>query len=301
MTENQKHKILPLTSDVVFKRVFAKEGNEDILRALLEAILDVPIKKVVVKNPELPRNLYDSKAGILDVKAEINEDTICDVEMQVKNLKDMASRSSFYLAKILSDEVIKGERYASIKKAIAINLLNFEYYNRNSYRSIARMKFEKTKEEEYIDMGYKEEENIATQNYEMHFIELPKFIKKNPEAESKLEQWLWLIAGRREKIEMERRENKELNKAIEIIDQMSMDPKEWELYESRQRAIMDYNTGIREAKEEGKNLGLKQGLEQGEKKKQIEIAKKLIIMKMDIKDIIEVTGLTEEEIKKLQK
>ena len=55
------------------------------------------------------------------------------------------------------------------------------------------MKFEKTKREEYVEMGYKKEEEIAKMGYkkeeeiatdvlEMHFIELPKFIKKNAEA-----------------------------------------------------------------------------------------------------------------------
>lgn len=48
-------KKLPLTSDIVFKRVFSREGNEDILKSLLEAILEIPIQDVVVKNPELPR------------------------------------------------------------------------------------------------------------------------------------------------------------------------------------------------------------------------------------------------------
>ena len=73
MVKTTKKK-LPLTSDIVFKRVFSREGNEDILKSLLEAILEIPIQDVIVKNPELPRNLYDSKAGILDVKVEIDKD-----------------------------------------------------------------------------------------------------------------------------------------------------------------------------------------------------------------------------------
>ena len=40
-------KRLPLTSDIVFKRVFSKEGNEDILKSLLEAILEIPIQKIM--------------------------------------------------------------------------------------------------------------------------------------------------------------------------------------------------------------------------------------------------------------
>lgn len=39
---------LPLTSDIVFKRVFSKKGNESILKSLLEAILDIKNQKVIV-------------------------------------------------------------------------------------------------------------------------------------------------------------------------------------------------------------------------------------------------------------
>lgn len=284
-------KKLPLTSDIVFKRVFSKEGNEDILKALLEAILEIPIRDVVVKNPELPRNLYESKAGILDVKVEIDKDIICNIEMQVKDLKNMDKRSTYYMSRILSDELKKNEKYTEVKNTIVINLLNFEFYKRNSYHSIAHMKFEKTKENAFIDLGYQNEDEIATQDLEMHFIEIPKFVKKNPEANTSLEQWLWLIAGREEKLEMAKKENKEIKKAMDIIDEMSMDEKEWELYQSRKMAIMDYNTGIYEAKEEG--------LKEGERKKQIEIAKELLKLGMSIEDIQKVTKLTIEEIKKL--
>ena len=207
----------------------------------------------MVRNPELPRNMYDSKAGVLDVKVEIDKEKICDIEMQVKDLKNIDKRSTYYMTKLLSDELKKSEKYSQVKNTIVINLLNFEFYKRNSYRSIAHMKFEKTRENEFVDMGYIKEEEIATNDLEMHFLEIPKFVKKNPGASTKLEQWLWLIAGRREKLEMAKKRNKEIKKAIDIIDEMSMDEKEWELYESRRLAIMDYNTGIEEATEEGYN------------------------------------------------
>lgn len=302
MIENITKK-LPLTSDIVFKRVFAKEGNEDILKALLEAILEIPILEVVVKNPELPRNLYESKAGILDVKVQIDKNIICNIEMQVKDLKNMDKRSTYYMSRILSDELKKSEDYAEIKNTIVINLLNFEFYKRNSYHSIAHMKFEKTKKDEFVDMGYKSEDEIATQDLEMHFIEIPKFVKKDSKANTKLEQWLWLIAGREEKLEMAKKENKEIKKAMKIIDEMSMDEKEWELYQSRKMAIMDYNTGIREAKEEGKREGKIEGkiegIKKGERKKQIEIAKELLKLGMSIENIQKATKLTIDEIKKL--
>jgi len=207
--------------------------------------------------------------------------------MQVKDLRNIDKRSTYYMSRILSDELKRSEDYIQVKNTIVINLLNFEFYQRNSYRSIAHMKFEKTKENEFVEMGYKSEDEIATKDLEMHFIEIPKFIKKNPEARTKLEQWLWLIVGRGEKLEMAKKENKEIKKAMEIIDEMSMDEKEWELYESRRLAIMDYNTGINESKEEG----IKEG--------KIEVAKELFKLGLNIDDIQKVTKLTKDEIQNL--
>ena len=286
--EKKTIKKLPLTSDIVFKRVFAREGNEDILTALLEAILGISIKQVVFKNQELPQNLYDSKAGILDIKVEIDKNVICDIEMQVQDYHDIDKRSTYYMSKLLSDNLKRSEDYKISKNTIVINLLAFEFYKRNSYHSVAHMKFEKAKEETLVDMGYQEEEEIATKDLEMHFIEIPKFIKKNPEAKTKIEQWLWLLAGREEKLIMAKKENKELEKAMDIIDEMSMDEKEWELYESRRLAIMDYNTGMIKAREEG------------ERKGKIEVAKRLIKLGISIDKIKEATELTKEEIEELK-
>ena len=81
----EQKKKLPLSSDIVFKRVFSKEGNEGILKALLEAILDVKIQSVIVKNPEMPKDLYDSKAGVMDIKVEVDTNTVVDIEMQVRD------------------------------------------------------------------------------------------------------------------------------------------------------------------------------------------------------------------------
>lgn len=38
----------------------------------------------------------------------------------------------------------------------------------------------------------------------------------------KIEQWLWTIIGEEGKIEMARKDNKEVEKAIKVVDEMSM-------------------------------------------------------------------------------
>ena len=51
---------------------------------------------------------------------------------------------------------------------------------------------------------------------------------------------------------------------------------------------------------EGKMVGIAEGRTEGEKKKQIEIARNLLKTGMEISKIAEVTGLSEEEIEKIK-
>lgn len=126
----------------------------------------------------------------------------------------------------------------------------------------------------------------------MHFIEIPKFVKKLPKPRTKLEQWLYLIAGKEEMLEGIEERVKEIEKAVDTLEQLSMDKQAWNLYESRDMAKRDYNTGMRNAEERGIN--------KGEKKNSIEIARKMLKENMPESQIIRLTGLTENEINNLK-
>ena len=278
----------------------------------MESILGTKIKSIEIKNPELPPDLSDVKAGTLDLKVAINEDTIIDVEMQVGNENNINDRETRYLVAMSNDQLKKGELYTQVRKIITISILKFNFYKRNSFLNIAHMKFEGSKPEMYVDMGYNREEELLTDKLEMITIELPKFQKQNPSIENELNQWLWMILGEEEKIKMAVKKNKTIKKAVEIVDTMSMDPKEWELYRSRQMAITNYNIAMQNSKKQGeeigekrgekrgKEIGEKLGKEIGRKEEKNEIAKKMIELGDEIEKISLVTGLTKEEIKKIQ-
>ena len=291
-TKIKGQELLPLTSDYVFKRIFAKEGNEDILKDFLEAILEIRINNVEVQNAELTKETIEDKLSVLDIKAKLDNDKIVDVEIQVKDERNIEHRSTFYLTKMHASQLKIGNSYKEIKKSIVINILKFNYFKRNSYHLIAKMKFEKTKEKEYVEMGYEREEENATEDLEMHFVELQKFKKKNPEASNRLEQWLWLLIGEGEKIKMSSEKNEKIKKAIEALEELSMDPVAREAYEARLKGEINYNSAIITAKDEGKKEG---NLEMKNK-----IAKRLLEKGLDIEEIIKITELTREEIENLK-
>ena len=290
--KQEKPEKMRLTVDYAFKRVFGRNGNEGILKDFLESILDIEIKDIIIQNPEIPKNMRDSKIGILDVRAEINGKEIIEVEMQVQNQYNIDKRSHIYITKIYSDQLKEGDSYVKVKKVAVINILNFNYYERNSYHSVGRMKFENSKENEKVDMGYILEEQYVTDDLEMHFIELPKFRKKNPDISSKLDQWLWLICGEEEKIKMAKNENEKIKEAKSELEKLEMSAEDRELYELRLKAIRD-EINIRES-------GYTDGMRDGEEKGKKEIAKNLLKQNIAIDIISQATGLTQEEIEKLK-
>ena len=285
-----------LTVDYAFKRVFGRNGNEAILKDFLESILDIEIKDIIIQNPEIPKNMRDSKIGILDVRAEINGREIIEVEMQVQNQYNIDKRSPTYITKLYSDQLKEGDSYIEVKKVAVINILNFNYYKRNSYHSVARMKFEDSKENEKVDMGYIVEDKYATEDLEMHFIELPKFREKNPDISSKLDQWLWLICGEEEKIKMAKKENEKIKEAKSELDKLEMSAEDREMYELRLKAIRD-EINIRES---GYTDGMKDGEEKGRNENKKEIALNMLKKQMPLELIEELTGLPQSEIEKLK-
>ena len=250
-------KSAPLLDDYIFKRTFTRDDPNGILRDLLESILKIKIKNVLVLNSEIPKDLLDEKASRLDIRAEIDNERIINIEMQVKYQSDIEKRSTLYMSKNISTQIKIAEKYELLKPSIVINILNFNRYRRNSYHSVAHMKFEKTSKEEYVDFGYNPEEETVTDVLEMHFIELPKFIKKNPEAKTKLEQWLWLIAGREDKIKMSKLDNPEVKKAMKLVEEVLSDPVEREILDAREMARLNYNSEMDYMREKGLNEGRK--------------------------------------------
>ena len=315
MTKREK---LPLVIDYVFKRVFAYKGNEDVLADFLESILNVKIEKLEVKNPEMMKNSREEKLGVLDIKVETKENII-DLEMQLEDEENIEEREATYMGKLLSEQLEVGDEYKKLKKSVVIFITNFNKYETNTYHNVAKMRFEKINKDEYVDMGYKEEEQIGNKYIEFHVIELPnhvielpKFIKKNPGVEKRLEQWLWLIVGRKEKVEMAVKENKNVKKADKVLERISKDPKERERYEAILKAEFNQrisnqkfmDKGIIEGEARGKIIGreegMKEGRKEGEKQKQIEIAKKMLNKNKPIEEIMEFTGLTKEETNELK-
>ena len=216
--------------------------------------MKINIQKIQIKNPEIVPFTKEEKRGLLDIKVKLDNGTIIDIEMQMKNEKNTEERSTMYLGKMISEQLQSGEEYNLLKKSIVIFITNYNFLKRNSYHNVGKMKFDDAIKEEYVDVGYVKEDEIASKYLEIHYIELPKFVKRNPEKYTKLDQWMCLFTQNREGIEMAEKENKEIKRAVRALDFISADEKERERYNSI--IMAEYNRKVTEGKvrEEGIEL-----------------------------------------------
>ena len=92
-------------------------------------------------------------------------------------------------------------------------------------------------------------------------------------------------------------EDENINKAKNVLEEISQDERERRLTELREKYRMDQHAIMLAGYDKGLRDGIEQGIEQNRK----DILEKLLKTKLSIEEIIAITGFTEEEIKKLKK
>lgn len=269
------------TNDYVFSRIFGYRKNWELLKDLLEAILpDIKIKKIkFVKQYTLDKDTVKNRGAVLDVLAELNDDTLVNIEMQMTDYENTIERSVFYDSGIYREGLVKNEDFKDAKRVIGIWILGYNIFEEGPFHEIARLK-----------RNY--ENRLLTDKIELHYIQLPKFKDKCKRISNKLEEWLtFIINDDVEEIKMI--DNEFVQKAEDELEYINSDEEERMRAKFREKAEWKYHADMKSM--------FKHGVEQGEKKQSIKIAKKMLANNEKIEYIMEITGLTEEEINGLEK
>ena len=132
-------------------------------------------------------------------------------------------------------------------------------------------------------------------------LNLPYFTKKAEECVTDFEKWIYVLKHMTtlERIPFET-QKKIFKRLAEVADSRCLSKEEMEKYEESQRQVDNYNLGMYSAWLEGNEKGIKQGIEQGELAKSLDVAKNLLALGMSVSQIMQVTGLSKEQISSLQ-
>ena len=289
------NEVLSPKVDVVFQVLFGEPGSERITKKFLESILEEKIESIdLSKNPILRREYKTDKLGVLDVIAKINEKENCHIEMQVGSEDFIIERLLYYWSRVYSKQIKKGKDYDQLERTIAILIVDFELNNLEQLGYITKWKI----------IEEKDRKLILTDKLEIVIIELNK-IKGKERAEGQLLDWLFFLdSPNSERVKEKMKENKELKEASEKLQTMSEEEYMERMAWFREKAILDYNSGmssaLRRGRQEGIKEGEKTGEKKGEKKAKLETAKKLLKQGVEISIIVNATDLSREEIMSMQ-
>ena len=232
-------------NDLYFKKLLGDKKRKNLTLSFLNGILNKDDENcftdiTFLDKDNEPLNL-DGKLSKLDIRADLNDGTQVDIEVQVCPFKLMAERSLYYWSKMYSEQLEKGAEYKKLKKAIAINLLAFDYLeDEQDWHNIYNLLNEKSHKK-------------LTDHIEIHFLELPKFTLKDMRKIRASEAWIAYFSGKYSKEELEEiaMTTPAIKEAVEFEDIFLQDKIERRAYEQREKAIRDYYSYMSAFKEEG--------------------------------------------------
>ena len=244
--------------DFAFKKIFGKKGNEICLVSLLNSVLDLPspIESVQYLNPFSLKEFQEDKFICVDVKATDSQGRVFVVEVQIAPITCFIKRATYYAAKTYTEQLPSGGAYSSLKATYVVCLLTGSIWTDDRLHH-------------HFRMAEKESGAVLLDSIEIHTVELGKYIgtQESLGTTSVLEQWCYWIIHSHEHSEDELREllpgleflhaTRELRKIQEISEEKQM-------YDSREKGHLDWQSSIVDAREEGREEGLEKGQEKGE-------------------------------------
>lgn len=227
---------LTMKRDIVFKAFFSK--NERFLKSFLSAILgkNIVIKKVM-HDVRLEQLAKEMKYGILDLEVELEGGEIINVEMQLKNNRNIEKRTTFYASKKIVEQLEPRQNFEELKKVIVIAILDYKLTDLPEYVT----------ETVRVTREHKDYELNNVVKY--YYIELPKFRKENPDMNINVNQWLSFIdMERSDLLDMAKKKNKEIEEAVEAYEVLTGNEEMKRLAELRLMSELEENSALATAR-----------------------------------------------------
>ncbi len=282
------------TSDIFIKYLFGKEEHKHLVLDFINAVQKNSgfplIRELEIKNPFNIKSIVTEKESILDIKAVAEDGRTFNIEVQTSGYGVFKHRSLYYWATLYGTQLKVGDQYGKLFPVICINILDFKLFGQKEQYHLCFMLRE-----------MKTPELILTDHLAIHFLELPEF--KDYSMDRTLDQWLYYLkheGSEEENMTMTLKtlfeDNPRLAEAHEKYLAFTRDEELREAYESRMKWLMDYNSGMYAARQEGLEEGIEKGIEKGRAEEKFQTIMQLRRFDMKSAEIAEITGLTPEKV-----
>jgi predicted transposase/invertase (TIGR01784 family) len=298
-------------ADWAFKRLFASEESKPILIGLLNHIFKGKkcITNIEYGKTDYPGEHAEEGGAVFDITCTDADGTKFIIEIQRGWQENFIERGLFYISRAISDQAPKGNRKGWAYDIKEVYLIAF----------LEDFRLPGTPKSEYIQnicLANRKTGEIFYDKMSLIFIEMLNFVKKPEELDTDLDRWLYAL---KHLTEFEDRPDyltgPEFDQLFNLAEYANLTREEREMYNASMKYkwdnqnVRDYaakkgreeglEQGLQEGLQQGLQEGLQEGLEAGERKKAVEMARKMLLAKEPLEKITEYSGLSIEEIKAL--
>ncbi|WP_254880718.1 Rpn family recombination-promoting nuclease/putative transposase [Segatella copri] len=282
-------KYLDPKADLTFKKIFGNHPARMI--SLLNALLPLSEEEQIHEIKYLPTELVPeinsyryAIANILCTDAKSNK--FC-VVIRIEWSNFFEQRVQFQASELYVNPTIKQKKYFAQYPTYSLNLINdtFKYDTPefiHNYRIV-----------------YDKDTHQVIEGLHFTFIELPKFMPHSVADKRMMVLWLRFLTEIDEdtqEIPSELLKDPEIGKAIEELEIFDFTDVELRVYDKFWDSVSVERTLL----DDSYQKGLEEGRKVAELNKVLQIARNLLNLGLSISEIIEITGLTQEQIEHLK-
>lgn len=279
--------------DIVFKRLFGSPDHPALTMSFVNAILAEarlpPAVSFSIKNPFRLAEFEGEKSSELDILYLDQAGNDIQLEMQIESHAGLAQRMIHNWAQLYTRQLGKSHDYKEHHKVVSIWILNEPMIKDGSWFHAFGLFCPLTGTILHEDMC------ILT-------IELPVWIRLNQDEKGGIFGWvqkwnyfLTQAGGQEAEVLLGTLQDPVFKEAVELMTDFTRSEKLRHAYDMRQ----NYQHIIASYKRTGFEAGLEEGREEGKAEVTRETARKLLSRNLPIEDIIDITGLSAEEISSL--
>ena len=266
-------------TDYGFKKLFGTEENKELLISFLNAIIfdkEGVITSLTYKNIEQLGDNKDRRNCYFDVYCETQDGSDFIVEMQNARKTYFKDRSLFYAAKPIRDQAEKGEEWDfRLNNVYMVGVMNFRFpnneYPEDSYYHVIQLM-------DVVD------QHVFYDKLTLIYLEMPKLKNMTPSTKSFRDLWLYALQNLCYTDDYpEVLQNGIFKKLYDAAALANLNDAQLLAYERSQKAMWDRYSERETAREEERD----------------KIAAKMKAIGINAATIMEITGLSEEEIKQL--
>ena len=306
--------------DWAMKRLLRNKANHAVLEGLMTSLLGRKYTILRFLESESNQESELDKFNRVDILAESEEGELTIVEILNNRELTYFHRMLYGVSKVITDYIELGNDYGKVRKVYSINIVYFElgqgtdyvYHGKTFFKGLHDendiLKLSVRQNERFFGLKSKDilqRKEAGDLFPEYYVLRVNDFDKV---ATTPLDEWMeFLKTG---KIARESTAPG-LSEARECLRVDSLSASERSAYIRHmealcyQRSVLDtshddgYVEGREEGRAEGRAEGLKEGLKEGIAQRNIEIAKSMLSLNLPIAQIVQVTGLAEDNIKEL--